>query len=240
MLIRAHDITYVENFFTSHRIARLRPEHLKSLWTLIKKALPQALETLSLRDIPTDVGLRDVAEQRAEVAMTMLVGIVDRLDGDQLEEVMVRALSYYEHASFRSFPTLSKYLRGLFEGLFRVLPDKKILEFLPRLMSLSIPVFGESGMVSADKWPEPSQFIPHGLPLPIKLDDSIVSSLITRLYARDDASGRESRIRAIQRLTVLSRSRRRPKSKPLDSRPDSGNSGPGTASSEVRACVESS
>ncbi len=193
----------IKKWFNHARVSVLSPKEVDIFYSIFYKSLTQA--TKYLKDAPQECHINNYSVLQIRLASEMLSRLCIRLSLDQLDYLFSFSIDMYKEPIFRNNHFLHDCINNIFRMLLYSMPQSKILEKIPDLLSLPIP--GENGfdVNSPQYWPEPLSFVEWIEDTELGSNDNkfLWTEPIKCLVAIIESGDSESRKRATLRLAKL-------------------------------------
>ncbi|MDR7666495.1 SIR2 family protein [Methanosarcina sp. Z-7115] len=193
----------IKKQFNQIQVALLTPEEVDLLYKLFTNSLKQAVKYLELNPIECHGNSYSVTQ--IELASGMLSRLCICLSTDQLDQLFSLSVDIYNTQIFRNHDFLHDCITNIFEMLLRSMPQYKIIEKMPDLLSLPIPTESGFECENQEHWPEPFTYVKwsENAGLKSSFDRSLWSKPISNLISIVENGTPESRNRAVLRLAKL-------------------------------------
>jgi hypothetical protein len=159
----------------------------------------------SLKNAPQEFHIHNYSALQISIGTEILSRLCIRVSLDQLDQLFSLAVNMYKESVFRNNFFFHDCVNRIFRMLLYSMPQSKILEKIPALLSLPIP--GENGFTveNPQHWHEPLSFIEWIENTELGSNDNrfLWTESIERLIAIVENGENESRYRAILRLSKL-------------------------------------
>lgn len=157
-ILRASDYEEDEvfdDFFNRCRIAQLADYQVDALVKRVGRALDYGVLRAAAAMTEKDHERSTYWVSRMRVAVEVLSRLVLRLEGEKAEQVLDRALNFYNLPLFRKHHWLIKPLGHLFSRTLKALDSERIRTRLIQFLALPLPSEGDFRTDSPRDWPDP-------------------------------------------------------------------------------------
>ncbi len=193
----------IKKWFDRVRVSTLSPEEVDIFYDMFYKSLIQSIK--SLKNAPQEFHINNYSALQIRITTEILSRLCIRLSFNQLDQLFSLAVNMYKESVFRNNFFFHDCVNRIFRMLLYSMPQSKILEKIPDLLSLPIP--GENGFTveNPQHWHEPLSFIEWIENTELGSNDNrfLWTESIERLISIVENGENESRYRAILRLSKL-------------------------------------
>ena len=206
-MIRTGEDKVIEEWFDRVRIATLTPDEVDRLNHLFINSLTPAIRHLTENPQQIDLVGTSFSQRQVTLISEMVSRLCFRFSIEQLIQLFDLTMDMYKLPLFRQHDILHGSVDNLFKRILYAMPQSEILQRIPELLSLPIPMEMEFEVTDHRGWGEPFACIEwlEGTKLDSGFDHSAWSAPIANLVGivNKDGVHCEARTRASKRLSEI-------------------------------------